>query len=77
MVLRECVLLLVLGLAIGIPVALSSTRIFKSILYERSPLDPAAFAIAVAAVACVTVAAAWLPARRATRIDPSQALRAK
>jgi ABC-type antimicrobial peptide transport system permease subunit len=77
MVLRECVLLLVLGLAIGIPVALSSARILKSVLYELSPLDPAAFATAIAAVACMTVAAAWLPARRATRIDPSQALRAE
>ena len=75
MILRECILLLVLGLAIGIPVALSSTRILKSLLYQLSPLDPTAITMAIAAVACVTVAAAWLPARRATRINPSQALR--
>ncbi len=75
MILRECLLLLVLGLAIGIPVALSSTRILKSLLYQLSPLDPPAIIMAIAAVACVTVAAAWLPARRATRINPSQALR--
>jgi hypothetical protein len=37
MILRECILLLVLGLSIGIPVALSSTRILKSLLYELSP----------------------------------------
>jgi predicted permease len=75
MILRESVVLLVLGLALGIPIALSSTRILASLLYQLSPLDPAAISIAIAAVVCMTIAAAWLPARRATRIDPSQALR--
>jgi ABC-type antimicrobial peptide transport system permease subunit len=77
MILRECILLLALGLAIGVPVALSSTRIFKSQLYELSPLDPTAISIAIAAVSVMTIAAAWLPARRATKIDPMQALRAE
>jgi predicted permease len=77
MILRECVLLLVVGLALGVPIALTSTRILKSLLYELSPLDPASISLAIAAVACMTLAAAWLPARRATRIDPSQALRAE
>jgi predicted permease len=75
MILRECILLLVLGLALGIPIALSSTGILKSLLYQLSPLDPAAITIAICAVACMTLAAAWLPARRAATIDPSQALR--
>jgi predicted permease len=75
LILRECILLLGIGLAVGIPVSLSSTRILKSLLYQLSPVDPTAIAIAIASVACMTVAAAWLPARRATRIDPSQALR--
>jgi ABC-type antimicrobial peptide transport system permease subunit len=77
MILRECILLLALGLAIGVPVALSSTRILKSQLYELSPLDPTAISIAIAAVSVMTIAAAWLPARRATKIDPLQALRAE
>ncbi len=77
MILRECILLLLLGLAIGVPVALSSTRILKSLLFELSPLDPMAISIAIAAVAVMTIAAAWLPARRATKINPSQALRAE
>ena len=77
MILRECILLLVLGLALGVPVALSSTRILKSMLYELSPLDPTAISIAIAAVTAMTVAAAWLPARRAAKIDPMQALRAE
>ena len=76
-VLRESLLLLIIGLAIGIPIALSSTRILKSLLYELSPLDPAAITTAVAAVVVMTLAAAWLPARSATKINPIQALRAE
>jgi ABC-type antimicrobial peptide transport system permease subunit len=75
MILRECLLLLVLGLAVGIPVALSSTRILKGMLYQLSPLDPSAITVAIAAVAVMTIAAAWFPARRATKVDPLQALR--
>lgn len=75
MILRESILLLVLGLAIGIPVSLGSTRILKSLLFELSPLDPMAISTAIVAVVVMTIAAAWLPARRATRIDPMQALR--
>jgi ABC-type antimicrobial peptide transport system permease subunit len=77
LVLRECLLLLAFGLAIGIPVSLSSTRILKSLLYELSPFDPMAISTAIVAVAVMTIAAAWLPARRATRINLIQALRAE
>ena len=77
LILRECLVLLLLGLVVGLPVTLSSTRILKSLLYQLSPLDPTVIAIAVLAVASMTVAAAWLPARRATRINPTQALRAE
>jgi ABC-type antimicrobial peptide transport system permease subunit len=49
----------------------------KSQLYKLSPLDPMAISIAVAAVTIMTIAAAWLPAWRATKIDPIQALRAE
>src|SRR5580698_4295130 len=75
LILRESILLLILGLAIGVPMALSSTRILKSLLYQLSPLDPMAIAVAIAAVAVMTIAAAWLPARRATKVNPLQALR--
>jgi ABC-type antimicrobial peptide transport system permease subunit len=54
---------------------LSSTRILKSLLFELSPLDPVAITASIAAVAVMTIAAAWLPARRATKINPIQALR--
>jgi predicted permease len=75
MILRESLLLLSIGLVIGIPVALTSTKVLKDLLYQLSPLDPTAIITAIGAVACMTVAAAWLPARRATRINPVQALR--
>jgi predicted permease len=77
LVLRESLLLLIIGLAIGIPIALSSTRVLKSLLFELSPLDPVAISASIVAVAVMTIAAAWLPARRATKINPIQALRAE
>jgi predicted permease len=77
LVLRESLLLLIVGLAIGVPIALSSTRILKSLLYELSPLDPVAISASVAAVALMTIAAAWIPASRAAKINPIQALRAE
>lgn len=75
MILRESIVLLTIGLVIGVPIALATTRILKSQLYELSPLDPLSISIAVAIIAIMTVFAAWLPARRATRIDPMTALR--
>jgi predicted permease len=75
LILRESLVLLVIGLAVGVPVALGSTRFLKSLLYQLTPLDPTAIALAVIAVASMTVTAAWLPARRAARINPVQALR--
>ncbi|MFC5864312.1 ABC transporter permease [Acidicapsa dinghuensis] len=75
MILRESIVLLTVGLVIGVPVALATTRILKSQLYELSPLDPLSISTAVAIIAVMTVFAAWLPARRATRIDPMTALR--
>jgi predicted permease len=75
MILRESLLLLVLGLTVGASVAVGSTRVIKSLLYELSPLDPMAMTGAIVVVALMTLAAAWLPARRATRIEPMQALR--
>jgi ABC-type antimicrobial peptide transport system permease subunit len=75
MVLRESLVLLGLGLAIGLPVTLGSTGILRSQLYQLSPVDPVALCVAVVAVAVMTMLASWLPARRATRVDPMVALR--
>jgi len=75
MVLRESLLLLVIGLALGLPLSLASTRIIRDQLFGITALDPSTFATAIAIVATITIAAAWLPARRATKVAPMIALR--
>ena len=75
MVLRESLLLLAIGLAIGLPITLASTGVLRQQLYELSPVDPYALTAAVVIVAIMTLMAAWLPARRAAKVDPMIALR--
>jgi len=79
MVLRESLTLLLAGLLIGIPVSLGIARgltsFLKSELFHVSATDPAAFLTASVVVGVMTFAAAWLPARRATKVDPLIALR--
>jgi predicted permease len=75
MILRESIILLAIGLAAGLPIAYASTGILTKLLYELSPTDPSTFVACAAIVAVMTVAAAWLPARRATKVDPIVALR--
>jgi predicted permease len=75
MILRESVVLLVLGLVIGVPTALATTGVLRNLVYGLSPNDPATFAASIAIVAAMTLLAAWLPARRATKVDPMEALR--
>jgi ABC-type antimicrobial peptide transport system permease subunit len=64
-----------LGAGIGLAAAIATTRVLQSFLFEVRPLDPAAFVAAVAVLAVVALVAAYGPARRATRVDPLQALR--
>ncbi|MGE3526651.1 MAG: ABC transporter permease [Gemmatimonadales bacterium] len=65
------------GAGIGLLGALMLTRILRSQLFEVSPLDPAAFLVAVVVLGLVAGLAAWLPARRAARVDPNVALKAE
>lgn len=67
----------VLGIALGLAGAFALTRFLRSLIYEVSATDPYAFALAPAFLAVVALAASYLPARRAARIDPMQALRAE
>ncbi len=75
LVLRQALALLVLGLAAGLPLALAVSRVLRSLLYGLAPLDPATLATAMAALGTVALLAAYLPAWRASRIDPMVALR--
>jgi putative ABC transport system permease protein len=69
--------LAVIGTAIGIAGSLALTRYLKTLLYEVSTTDPATLVGAAALLALVALAAVWLPARRATRVDPVVALRSE
>ena len=75
MILRDSLLLVTLGLAIGLPAALAGARAVQSVLFGIQPADPFTFATTAALLAAIAGAAAFLPARRASRLDPSQVLR--
>jgi len=75
MILRETGWLLVGGLVAGAAVSIASLRLIQSRLYGLSPADPATIVTAVAGLAAVAALAAWLPAQRASRVDPLTALR--
>jgi putative ABC transport system permease protein len=65
----------VLGITIGIAGALALTQLMKSLLFEVQPTDPATFLSVALLLALVVLAACYIPARRATRVDPMVALR--
>jgi predicted permease len=77
MVLRGSLLLTAVGVAVGIPLAIASSRGLASSLYGVKPLDVASYAFAIVGVAVVALAASGLPAGRAGSVDPSTALRAE
>jgi predicted permease len=75
MVMREALTLVAIGLAIGIPAAYVLSRLIASQLYSVKPTDLGAAAAALAILSLVAAAAGFLPARRASTIDPIRALR--
>ena len=77
MVLGESGLLLLAGMAIGVLLAIGSTRWAASLLYGLQPWDPASLLLGVIALALVSFIAAWIPARRASRVAPTVALRSE
>jgi ABC-type antimicrobial peptide transport system permease subunit len=72
---REVLLLLAIGLAVGIPSAIALGRLVSSQLYGIQPNDPWIGLATVILLALVSAAAGLIPARRASRIDPILALR--
>jgi predicted permease len=75
MVLREALGLVAIGVAAGLALALAAGRLVESALFGMRPFDPVAIAVATVSMTAVALAAGYLPARRATRIDPLAALR--
>jgi len=69
--------LAMVGIGCGILIALVVTRLLGALLYGVGASDPRTFVSVVALLALVALAAAWVPARRATRVDPMVALRAE
>jgi predicted permease len=74
-VLHEMLAQVVVGVAIGLPAALIAASTAKALLFGVTPVDPATYLLSTAALATIASLAAWLPAHRASSIDPSDALR--
>ncbi len=75
LVLREGVVLIGAGIGVGVAVAAALTRVLRGQLYEITPTDPATFVAAALLLGTVALLACCIPARRAARIDPMEALR--
>jgi len=75
LVLGQSARMIAVGLALGLAGAAASSRYLSGLLFDVAPLDPVAFVLVVLALAVVTTFASYLPAHRATRVDPMVALR--
>ena len=77
MFVRHGLTLAAVGVAIGLAVALSVTRLMSSLLFDVSPIDPVTYVLVSVALITATLLASYVPALRATRVDPITALRAE
>jgi ABC-type antimicrobial peptide transport system permease subunit len=77
MVVGQGLALVVAGLALGLAGASALTRVMTSLLYGVEPTDPITYAGVIGLLVTIAALASWLPARRATRVDPIIALRAE
>jgi len=75
LVLREALVLVAAGIMVGIPLAMASSRLLGSMLFEVHAADPGAIFVSLFVLSSVALLAAFIPARRATRVDPIVALR--
>jgi predicted permease len=75
LVVREIAIMLAIGFTVGLAAAAGAARLFESVLYGMKPWDPFVYGAATVLLAAVAMAAAYVPARRATRVEPLIALR--
>jgi len=75
LILRQGARQLLVGLAIGLTLAYGLTRVIRILMFETTPQDPPVFTVVVVVIAAVGMLASFVPARRATRVDPGVALR--
>jgi len=75
LVLRDAAMLALIGLTIGVVAALALTRVLRSMLFEVTTTDPLTYVGMVVILALAVMVASWIPARRASRVDPVVALR--
>src|SRR5262249_1484084 len=75
LVLREALLMVVIGVAVGLPMIWATTRLASTLLFDLTPTDPVSLLLAALLMTAVAMMAGYLPARRAARVDPMVALR--
>jgi putative ABC transport system permease protein len=74
-IMQNALSMVIIGLAIGLAGAIALTRFMKALLFGVSTLDPTALTVACISMTIIALAAAWIPAHRAARVDPTSALR--
>jgi ABC-type antimicrobial peptide transport system permease subunit len=75
MIMKQGLSLVIIGAAIGIGGALAASRLLRGVLYSPSVIDPMTFAGVPLLLTAVAALASWLPARRASGVNPLEALR--
>jgi predicted permease len=75
LVIRQGMLPVIIGMAVGLTAGLALTRLMRSLLFEVSATDPMTFIVSALLLILVALLACWIPARRATKVDPMVALR--